>query len=106
MKPSLKDALKNAGLDPARHMVAVTSETSPLAKSEQTISLPSLWTTISVEDIPYLHLLLAEQSYLWHSGRKYLLQFLDGAAAEDKLAANKDDIFQNPAMLDALIGCI
>ena len=29
----VKDALKNAGLDPAKHMVAVTSETSPLAKS-------------------------------------------------------------------------
>ena len=30
----VKDALKNAGLDPSRHMIAVTSETSPLAKSE------------------------------------------------------------------------
>ena len=29
----VKDALRNAGLDPAKHMVAVTSETSPLAKS-------------------------------------------------------------------------
>jgi len=29
----VKTALKNAGLDPARHMVAVTSETSPLARS-------------------------------------------------------------------------
>ncbi|MCI9144612.1 MAG: glucose-6-phosphate isomerase, partial [Lachnospiraceae bacterium] len=30
----VKDALKNAGLDPSRHMIAVTSETSPLAKSD------------------------------------------------------------------------
>ena len=29
----VKDALKNAGLDASRHMIAVTSETSPLAKS-------------------------------------------------------------------------
>ena len=27
----VKDALKKAGLDPAKHMIAVTSETSPLA---------------------------------------------------------------------------
>ena len=30
----VKDALKNAGLDASKHMVAVTSETSPLAKSD------------------------------------------------------------------------
>ena len=30
----VKDALKKAGLDASRHMIAVTSETSPLAKSE------------------------------------------------------------------------
>ena len=30
----VKDALKKAGLDPSRHMVAVTSETSPLAASK------------------------------------------------------------------------
>ena len=30
----VKDALKNAGLDPSKHMIAVTSETSPLAKSD------------------------------------------------------------------------
>ena len=29
----VKDALKNAGLDASRHMITVTSETSPLAKS-------------------------------------------------------------------------
>ena len=30
----VKDALKNAGLDASKHMIAVTSETSPLAKSD------------------------------------------------------------------------
>ena len=30
----VKNALEEAGLDPAKHMVAVTSETSPLAKNE------------------------------------------------------------------------
>ena len=29
----VKNALRNAGLDPAKHMIAVTSETSPLASS-------------------------------------------------------------------------
>ena len=29
----VKDALEKAGLDPSKHMIAVTSETSPLAKS-------------------------------------------------------------------------
>ena len=29
----VRDALKNAGVDPSKHMLAVTSETSPLAKS-------------------------------------------------------------------------
>ena len=36
-------------------------------------------------------------------GPEVFAQFLDGAAAEDKLATNKD-VMQNPAMLDALIG--
>ena len=34
MNPLLKMLLKNAGLDASRHMIAVTSETSPLAKSD------------------------------------------------------------------------
>ena len=33
----VKDALKNAGLDASKHMIAVTSETSPLAKSDGSI---------------------------------------------------------------------
>ena len=34
MKSFVKDALAKAGLDPSKHMIAVTSETSPLAKSD------------------------------------------------------------------------
>ena len=34
----VKDALKKEGLDPSKHMIAVTSETSPLAKSPDYLS--------------------------------------------------------------------
>ncbi len=44
----VKDALTKAGLNPSRHMLAVTSETSPLAKSEITLQ-QSLWMTISAD---------------------------------------------------------
>ena len=43
----VKDALRNAGLDPAKHMVAVTSETSPLAKSSDYLAaffMDDCWT--------------------------------------------------------------
>ena len=38
----VKDALKNAGLDASRHMIAVTSETSPLAKNEDVMQNPAM----------------------------------------------------------------
>ena len=36
-------------------------------------------------------------------GPEVFAEFLEGAAEEDKLAKN-EDVMQNPAMLDALIG--
>ena len=36
----VKDALKKAGLDASKHMIAVTSETSPLAKSDDYLAKP------------------------------------------------------------------
>ncbi|MBQ6995451.1 MAG: glucose-6-phosphate isomerase [Lachnospiraceae bacterium] len=97
----VKDALKNSGLDPAKHMVAVTSETSPLAKSDDYLAAFFMDDYIggrfsSTSGVGGAVLSLA-------FGPEVFAQFLDGAAAEDKLAKNKD-ILANPALLDALIG--
>ena len=96
----VKDALKNAGLDASRHMVAVTSETSPLAKSDDLAAffmddyIGGRYSSSSAVGGAVLSLAF---------GPEVFAQFLAGAAEEDKLAKNKD-IFKNPAMLDALIG--
>ncbi|MBQ6787260.1 MAG: glucose-6-phosphate isomerase [Lachnospiraceae bacterium] len=97
----VKDALKNAGLDPAKHMVAVTSETSPLAKSDDYLAAFFMDDYIggrfsSTSGVGGAVLSLA-------FGPEVFARFLDGAAEEDKLATNKD-MLANPAMLDALIG--
>ena len=97
----VKDALKNAGLDPAKHMAAVTSETSPLAKSDDYLAaffmddyIGGRFSSTSAVGGAVLSLAF---------GPEVFAQFLAGAAEEDKLAKN-EDLLQNPAMLDALIG--
>ena len=97
----VKDALKNAGLDPARHMVAVTSETSPLARSSEYLAaffmddyIGGRYSSTSCVGGAVLSLAF---------GPEVFERFLNGAAAEDRLAA-EGDILKNPAMLDALIG--
>ncbi len=97
----VKDALKNAGLDPSRHMIAVTSETSPLAKSDDYLAAFFMDDYIggrfsSTSGVGGAVLSLA-------FGPEVFAQFLEGAAEEDKLAQSQD-ILSNPAMLDALIG--
>ena len=97
----VNDALKKAGLDASKHMIAVTSETSPLAKSDDFIESFYMDDFIggrysSTSGVGGAVLSLA-------FGPEVFAQFLDGAAAEDKLAANKD-MMKNPAMLDAMIG--
>ena len=97
----VKDALKNAGLDPSKHMIAVTSETSPLSKSDDYLAAFFMDDYIggrysSTSGVGGAVLSLA-------FGPVVFAQFLEGAAAEDKLAQNKD-VLANPAMLDALIG--
>ena len=97
----VKDALKNAGLDPAKHMAAVTSETSPLAKSADYLA------AFFMDD--YIGGRFSSSSAVGGAvlslafGPEVFAQFLDGAAEADKLAQNKD-LLANPAMLDALIG--
>jgi glucose-6-phosphate isomerase len=95
------DALKKAGLDASKHMIAVTSETSPLAKSDNYLEAFFMDDFIggrysSTSGVGGAVLSLA-------FGPDVFAQFLDGAAEEDKLAANKD-MYKNPAMLDAMIG--
>ncbi len=97
----VKDALKNAGLDPAKHMVAVTSETSPLAKSDDYLAaffmddyIGGRFSSTSAVGGAVLSLAF---------GPEVFAQFLDGAAEADKTATNAD-IKQNPALMDALIG--
>ena len=97
----VKDALKNAGLDASKHMVAVTSETSPLAKSADYLAAFFMDDYIggrfsSTSGVGGAVLSLA-------FGPEVFAQFLDGAAKADETAKNKD-LLQNPAMLDALIG--
>lgn len=97
----VKDALQKAGLDPSRHMIAVTSETSPLAKSSDYL------TAFFMDD--YIGGRYSSSSGVGGAvlslafGADVFAQFLDGAAAADKLAKN-EDLLKNPAMLDALIG--
>ncbi len=97
----VKDALVKAGLNPAKHMIAVTSETSPLAGN------PDYLAAFFMDD--YIGGRFSSSSAVGGAilslafGPEVFAQFLDGAAAEDKLATEKD-IKKNPAMLDALIG--
>ena len=97
----VKDALKNAGLDPAKHMVAVTSETSPLAKSSDYLAAFFMDDYIggrysSTSCVGGVVLSLA-------FGPEIFARFLDGAHAAD-LTAKEPELRKNPAMLDALIG--
>lgn len=97
----VKEALKGAGLDASKHMIAVTSETSPLAKSSDYLAaffmddyIGGRFSSTSAVGGAVLSLAF---------GPDIFARFLQGAADEDKLAANPD-VLSNPAMLDALIG--
>ena len=97
----VKDALKKAGLNPAKHMIAVTSETSPLAHN------PDYLAAFYMDD--YIGGRYSSTSGVGGAvlslafGADVFADFLDGAAEQDKTATNKD-ILKNPSLLDALIG--
>ncbi len=57
------------------------------------------------EDVSLQHLQLAGQFFLWHLDRKYLQHSLKVQLKKINLLKN-EDVMQNPAMLDALIGVI
>ena len=80
----VKDALAKAGLDASKHMIAVTSETSPLAKSDDYLAAFFMDDYIggrysSTSGVGGAVLSLA-------FGPDVFAQFLDGAAAEDALS--------------------
>ena len=97
----IKETLKNAGLDVSKHMVAVTSETSPLAKNSDYLDSFYIDDYIggrysSCSCVGGVILSLAFGSDIFD-------RFLTGAAEADKNAKNAD-IKKNAALLDALIG--
>ena len=97
----VKEALRAAGLDPSRHMTAVTSETSPLAHSSDYLAaffmddyIGGRYSSTSCVGGAVLSLAF---------GPEVFDRFLQGAAEEDRLALETDPL-RNPDMLDALIG--
>ena len=97
----VKEYIKKAGCDASKHMIAVTSETSPLAHN------PDYMAAFYMDD--YIGGRYSSTSGVGGAvlslafGPKVFADFLAGAAEEDKLALNKE-ITKNPAMMDALIG--
>ncbi len=97
----VKDALVNAGLNPANHMACVTSETSPLAAS------PDYLAAFFMDD--YIGGRFSSSSGVGGCvlslafGPEVFADFLNGAAEAGVLGRN-EDLLKNPAMLDALIG--
>ena len=97
----VKDALAKAGLDASKHMIAVTSETSPLAKSSDYLAaffmddyIGGRYSSTSAVGGAVLSLAF---------GPEVFERFLNGAAEADALSKN-EDLLKNPAMLDAMIG--
>ena len=97
----VRDALTRAGLDISRHMIAVTSETSPLAGNSDYLAAFFMDDYIggrysSTSSVGGAVLSLA-------FGPEIFARFLQGAAEADRQAAQRDPM-KNAAMLDALIG--
>ncbi|MDR0411226.1 MAG: glucose-6-phosphate isomerase [Treponema sp.] len=97
----VKEKLKEKGLDPSRHIVAVTSETSPLAHNKAYLDSFYMDDFIggrysSTSGVGGVILSLA-------FGSDVFKEILAGAHETDKLSL-EEDIHKNPALLDALIG--
>ena len=97
----VKNAIKKAGLDPADHMVAVTSETSPLAKNSGYLEaffmddyIGGRYSSTSAVGGAVLSLAF---------GPEVFARILAGANEADEAAKNENPL-ENAAMLDALIG--
>ncbi len=97
----VKDAIKKAGCEVSKHMIAVTSETSPL------VGNPDYMACFFMDD--YIGGRYSSTSAVGGAilslafGPEVFASFLNGAAEADKTATEKD-ITKNPALMDALIG--
>ena len=97
----VKNAIEAAGCNPSKHMVAVTSQTSPLAGN------PDYLDSFYMDD--YIGGRFSSSSAVGGCilslayGPDVMAQLLDGAHDADELAKNPN-IKENPAMIDALIG--
>ncbi|MDR2177716.1 MAG: glucose-6-phosphate isomerase [Treponema sp.] len=97
----VKDKLRRAGLDPSRHLVAVTSETSPLAHN------PAYLDSFYIDD--FIGGRYSSSSAVGGVvlslafGPDVFAEFLAGACDADR-AALEPDILKNAALLDALTG--
>ena len=97
----VRNALKDAGVDPSKHMLAVTSQTSPLASSTDYLEaffmddyIGGRFSSSSCVGGAILSLAFGPETFA---------RIMNGAAEADKTALNPD-ILQNAALLDALIG--
>ena len=97
----VKNFLKDRGLNPAKHMIAVTSKSSPLASSSDYLAaffmddfIGGRYSSTSAVGGAVLSLAF---------GPDYFERFLSGAAEADRLDTCSNPM-ENPAMLDALIG--
>jgi glucose-6-phosphate isomerase len=97
----IKSKLQKAGLDPAKHVVTVTSETSPLAHN------PGYLDSFYIDD--FIGGRYSSSSGVGGVvlsaafGSRVFRDFLSGAAEADRLAL-EPDIRKNAALLDALLG--
>jgi glucose-6-phosphate isomerase len=97
----VKQKLVQAGLDPAKHIAAVTSETSPLAHN------PAYLDSFYIDD--YIGGRYSSSSAVGGVilslafGPEVFREFLAGAAESDRLAL-EGNVLENAALLDALIG--
>jgi len=97
----VKKALTDAGLDSSKHIIAVTSETSPLAKNKGYLASFFMDDFIggrysSSSPVGGVALSLA-------FGFNTFTELLEGAHEADALSL-ENSIYKNPALLDALIG--
>ncbi len=97
----VRDALSKAGLNPARHLVAVTSESSPLAHNPGYLdsfyiddAIGGRYSSTSAVGGAVLSLAFGADAFA---------AFLKGAHEADA-SAKEPDITRNAALLDALIG--
>ncbi len=97
----VKDFLKKANLDPSKHMIAVTSESSPLANNPGYLASFYIDNFIGGRFSSTSAVGGAVMSLAFEPG--VFAEFLNGAAETDKLSTQAD-IKKNPALLDALIG--